>query len=120
VVIPSEDWIRYQFWPKNPYSTSALHYTGRFSIEFGVKAHQLWKSHADAHYVPNSRLQYVKAFCLKHKDFPLSLSADDKVIVPIGEPDLSVSTGVRGHHRSLVPVSESSVMSLDHDFHVHR
>ena len=29
--IPSDEWIHLQFWPKNPYSSSALHYTGRFS-----------------------------------------------------------------------------------------
>ena len=118
VAIPSLEWIRYQFWPKNPYSTSALHYTGRFSIKFGVQSRQLRKSHADAHYV-NSLLQYVKAFCVKYRDFTLYVSADDKAIVPIGEPDLPVSTGVWGHHRSLVPASGSSVMGLDHDFHVH-
>ena len=27
-VIPSEEWVRLQFWPRNPYSNSALHYTG--------------------------------------------------------------------------------------------
>ena len=118
VAIPSEEWIRYQFWPKNPYSASALRYTGRFSIKFGVQSHQLRKSHADAHYV-NSLLQYVKVFCVKYREYTLYVSADDKAIVPIGEPDLPVSTGVRGHHRSLVPASGSSVMGLDHDFHVH-
>jgi len=39
--IPSLEWIRYQFLPRNPNSTSALHYTGRFSIKFGVQ----FKSH---------------------------------------------------------------------------
>ena len=99
VAIPSEEWIRYQFWPKNPYCASALRYTGRFSVKFGVQSCQLRKSHADAHYV-NSLLQYVKAFCVKYREFTMYVSADDKAIVPIGEPDLPVSTGVRGHHRS--------------------
>ena len=28
------------------------------------------------------------------------ISADDKAIAPVGEPDAPVSTGVRGHHKS--------------------
>jgi len=69
-------------------------YTGRFSIKFGIQSRQLRKSHADAHHV-NSLFQYVKVFCVKYRDFTLYVSADDKAIVPIGEPDLPVSTGVR-------------------------
>ena len=34
------------------------------------------------------------------------MSVDDKAIVPVGEPDCPVSTGVRGHSRSLVPLDE--------------
>ena len=54
------------------------------------------------HYV-NALLQYVKAFCVKFSEVTLYISADDKAIVPVGEPGLPVSTGVRGHNRSLVP-----------------
>jgi len=48
------------------------------------------------------------------------VSADDKAVIPVGEPDLpaTVSTGVRGHHRSLVPLNGPNVATLDHDFHV--
>jgi len=28
--VPSEEWLRLQFWPRNPYAVSALRYTGRF------------------------------------------------------------------------------------------
>jgi len=56
---------------------------------------------------------------VEYRDFTLYVSADDKAIVPIDKLDLLVSTGVRGHHRSFVPASGSSVMGLDHDFHVH-
>lgn len=116
--IPSLEWIRYQFWPRNSYSSSALRYTGRFAIKFGVQCRQMRKSHPDAHYV-NALLQYVKGFVLKFKDFCQYISADDKAIIPVGEPDLPISTGVRGHNRALVPAHGSHLEALDHDFHVH-
>jgi len=46
------------------------------------------------------------------------VSADDKAIIPVSEPDLPVSIGVRDHHRSLVPAHGSNVVGPDHDFHV--
>ena len=46
-------------------------------------------------------------------------SVDDKAIVPIGEPDLPISTGMRGHNLSIVPLQGPGPVALDHDFHVH-
>lgn len=115
--IPSLEWIRYQFWPRNPYSSSALRYTGRFAIKFGVKCRQMRKSHPDAHYV-NALLQYVKGFVVQFRNFCQYISADDKAIIPVGEPDLPISTGVRGHNRSLVFAHGSRLEALDHDCHL--
>ena len=36
--IPSDEWIRLQFWPRNSYSSSALRYTGRFQVKYSVQA----------------------------------------------------------------------------------
>ena len=47
------------------------------------------------------------------------MSVDDKAIVPVGEPNAPVSTGVRGHNHSLVPTEGPQVEALDHDFHLH-
>ena len=47
------------------------------------------------------------------------VSVDDKAIIPVGEPNCHVCTGVRGHNRSLVPRSGSQLLALDHNFHVH-
>ena len=47
------------------------------------------------------------------------VSVDDKAIIPVGESNCHVSTGVHGHNRSLVPHSGSQLLALDHDFHVH-
>lgn len=56
--IPSDEWIRLQFWPKNPYSTAALRYTGRFQVKYAVQACQMRRSHPDSKYVA-VMLQYV-------------------------------------------------------------
>lgn len=118
--IPSDEWIRLQFWPKNPYSSGALRYTGRFQVKYAVQARQMRKSHPDSKYVAVI-LQYVKSFAVQYRNHVLLLSVDDKAIVPVGEPEYPISTGVRGHHRSLAFTSLASgptLSALDHDFHL--
>ena len=114
--IPSLEWIRYQFWPKNPFSTSALRYTGRFPVKFGVQIRQMRKSHPDARYV-SVLLKYLKGFAVLNSQYTSYVSADDKAIIPVGDPTLPVSTGVRGHNRALVPMGGPQLSALDHDFH---
>ena len=46
------------------------------------------------------------------------VSVDDKAIIPVGEPGLPVSSGVRGHNCSIVVAEGPSPGALDHDFHV--
>ena len=107
--VPSEEWVRLQFWPRNPYSTLALHHTGRFNVKYCVQARQLRKEHL---------LQYVKRLALRFREYAQMLSVDDKCIVPVGEPGDPISTGVRSHGRSLA-LSASTLAALDHDFHIH-
>jgi hypothetical protein len=117
--IPFEEWIRLQFWPQNPYAKNALRYTGRFQVKYAVQARQMRHTHPDARYVAVV-LQYVKRFAVKFKDIVCLFSVDDKAIVPVGEPECPISTGVRGHHRSLVCASPGGpvLSALDHDFHL--
>ncbi len=116
-VIPSSEWLRLQFWPANPFTNRAIHYTGRFNVKFGVQVRQLRKEHPDSHYV-SALLQYVRHFSVAHQLVMTLVSVDDKAIIPIGEPHCPVSTGVRGHNRSLVPLNGPQVQALDHDFHI--
>ena len=116
--VPSEEWIRLQFWPTNPYTSQALRYSGHFQVKFGVQIRQLRKDHPDRHYV-SALLQYVRHFSVLMHNFTTYMSVDDKAIVPVGEPNAPVSTGVRGHNRSLVPSEGPQVEGLDHDFHLH-
>ena len=61
----------------------------------------------------------MKELACKYNPQTLMLSLDDKCTVPLGEPELPQSTGVRPHHRSLGLLATPSI-SLDHDFHVAR
>ena len=116
--IPSLEWIRLQFWPCNQYNAVALRYTGRFRVKFGVQVRQLHRDHQDSHYV-SALLQYVKSFAVQFRSHCQYVSVDDKATIPIGEPDCPISTGVRGHNRSLVSLDGPQLLALDHDFHVH-
>lgn len=63
----------------------------RFAVKYAVQVRQLRKEDVDARYVGNI-LKYAKNLLWNTS----ILSVDDKAIVPIGEPDAPVSTGVRG------------------------
>ena len=115
--LPSVEWIRLQFAPRNPYSSNSLRHTGRFDVKFAVQIRQLRKSHPDSKYVM-VLLKYAKEYAVRFSQHLMLASVDDKAIIPVGEPSAAVSTGVRGHHRSLVP-SSSFLGALDHDFHTH-
>ena len=93
--IPSAEWIRLQFWPRNPYANSALRYTGKFKVKYAVQSRQMRKSHPDSRYVA-VLLQYVKFFAVSMQAYTLLFSVDDKAIVPVGEPSNPISSGVRG------------------------
>ena len=116
--VPSLEWLRLQFWPRNPYSSSSLRHTGQLDLKFGVQVQQLRHDHVDSHYV-SVVLRYLKEFCMQEREFATYLSIDDKAIIPIGEPGLPVSSGVRGHNQSIVLADGPSPSALDHDFHIH-
>ena len=48
--IPSKSWFRFQFWPKNPYTHTALNYTGRLKIRYMVQQRAIRKHSDDDHY----------------------------------------------------------------------
>ena len=75
----------------------------------------LRKKHMDSKYCAKI-LQYMKEMACKFSSKTLMVSLDDKCCVPIGEPDLPQSTGVRQHNRSLGLLGVPKV-ALDHDFH---
>ena len=61
----------------------------------------------------------VKEFAAQFKQNCKFLSADDKAMIPIGEPHHAVSTEVRAHNQSLGPADkETCIDALDHDWTV--
>ena len=118
IKVPSAEWIRLQFQPKNLSSEVAFSYTGRFAIKFQVQRRQLRATHVDSKYVYHQQ-RYLKEFATWFNRNCKFISADDKAVIPIGEPHHAVSTGVRAHNQSLGPANiETCIEALDHDWKV--
>ena len=103
--------------PPNEFTKSAMRYTGKFNVKFKVQTRQARVSHVDSHYVA-AQYKYLKEFCVMKKEEVLFVCMDDKAIVPVGEPHVMISTGVRGHNKVLAPASGASFTCTDHDFHI--
>ena len=41
---------------------------------------------------------------------------DDKAVVPVGDPAMPLSTGVRPHNGILAPTEGPELVAMDHDF----
>ena len=109
--IPSNEWVRLQFWPKDPTTARALHHTGRFAIKFAKTRKIRGGSHDDVWFC-----QYH--FAVRWKYSACMLCLDDKAIIPIEEPARPVSATARQHDHCLAPLDGVAVVALDHDFHV--
>lgn len=55
---------------------------------------------------------------MKLKENCKLLSLDDKAVIPIGDPHRPLSIGVCGHNACLTQNQETSLLALDHDFHI--
>ncbi|WAR22044.1 hypothetical protein MAR_016018 [Mya arenaria] len=115
--IPSNETIRLQFSPRNPFHNTALKYTGKFNVKFRVQTRQARVSHPDSHYAAKY-FMYLKEFCVKFRENSMFLCMDDKAIIPVGEPGIPISTGVRGHNKVLAPTEGPLLVATDHDFHL--
>ena len=112
--IPSAEWLRLQYWPSDPYTTRAIHHTGRFNIKFRVQSGLVRSEHPDCKYAA-MLYKYLKHFAVKFRENCLMICLDDKATVPVGEPGKPQATGVRGHNHSLVPVDDPLLSAMDHD-----
>ena len=115
--IPSAEWLRLQFWPSDPYTSRAIHHTGRFNIKFQVQSRLVRSEHPDCKYAA-MLYKYLKHFAVKFRENCLMICLDDKATVPLGEPGKPQATGVRGHNRSLAPLNGPVLSAMDHDFHL--
>ena len=111
-LVPSETLVRLQFAPKNPYTKRALQFTSAIKVQYKVQRRQLRAEHVDQHYVA-AQFKYLREKAIELKGNCLLFFCDDKSKVPIGEPGLPVSTGVRGK-KTLAP-SDITMAAMDHD-----
>ena len=114
--IPSTETLRLQFHPANPHRKESIRYTGRFNVRYTVQTRMSRVTHPYAKYVA-TQWKYLKQFCVTNKEDVRLFCLDDKAIVPVGEPNHPVSTGVRAHNRVLAPI-DMPIQALDHDFHI--
>ena len=111
--LPSKEWLRLQFWPKNCQTKSSVRYTGKLKVKFMVQSRQFRKTHEDMHYA-SAVFRYEKEFCIKYRQYCNLLCVDDKHKLKIGEPGFPVATVERGKP---VLVSIGKVFEVcDHDF----
>ena len=109
---PSISLVFLQFAPRNPYTRRAFSFTSRIDVQHKVQRRQLRVDHPDQHYA-SAQLKYLKQRAVELGEDCALLCADDKAKVPIGEPEVYVSTGVRGR-KSIVP-TDQTLVALDHD-----
>src|SRR6266511_3706880 len=64
IYIPSNEWIRLQFLPKNPFAHAATQYTGKFKVKYKVQTRILRKEHIDGHYCA-AIFRYLRELAIK-------------------------------------------------------
>ena len=111
--IPSEQWVRLKFCPKNPHAATASQYKSQFNVKMMVQKRQFRHYHIDAHYCA-ALFRYMREFALLFRDLAMFVSLDDKHRIKIGKPNYPVAAAERGR-RVLVAQSETFEVG-DHDF----
>ena len=77
--VPSNEWIRLQFWPSDPYTSRAMHHTVHFDIKFRVQSRLVRAEHPDSKYVA-VQYKYLKHFAVKFREYCLMICLDDKAL----------------------------------------
>ena len=110
---PSLQWLRLQFWPKDPHTKASLQHTGRLKVKFMVQQRQLRKPHEDSHYA-SAYFRYQKEMAIQFRRYAWFVSQDDKHKIKVGEPGTPLAAIERGKQ---VIVGMNTVFQVaDHDF----
>ena len=111
--VPSAQWTRLQFWPKNSRAKSAKYYQKSLPIKMMVQKRQFRKTHPDSHYAA-AVFRYMWEYAVHLRSECLFVCLDDKHRIKIGEPGFPVAAAERGRR---VIVSLDKEFSVgDHDF----
>lgn len=62
--VPSKEYFRLQFTPRNPHTRASKRYYSRFDVKYGLQVRTLRKSHPDQHYGAK-QFQYMKVMASK-------------------------------------------------------
>ena len=111
--VPSEQWVRLQFYPKNPRAKVATQYRSRFEVKMMVQKRQFRLEHPDSHYCA-AIFRYIREYAVKYHAISSFVSLDDKHRIEVGEPGRPNAAVERGK-RVIVGRNETFEVS-DHDF----
>ncbi|WAQ96968.1 hypothetical protein MAR_029658 [Mya arenaria] len=113
-LVPSKSLVRLQFQPRNPYAHAALNFTSKIPVQYKIQRRQLRLAHQDQHFCA-AMYKYMKSKAIELGKYGMLVCSDDKAKVPVGNPGLPISTGVRGK-QTITPASMENV-AADHDMH---
>ena len=110
--IPSVSTVLFAFTPSNAYVKTAKLCKSRFPVKFKVQSRQLRASHIDRHFCV-AQFRYMRESAVKNKEMITFICVNHKAKVDYQEPNLAISSGVRGK-KSIVPCT-TALGSFDHD-----
>ena len=110
--IPSLNWFRFQFWPKNSCMATAMNYTGQFNVCFMVQQRNVRKFSPDDHCC-NALFKYAKKLAIKFSELCEFISINDKCKIKVGEPIFPVAAVARG--KQVLASKEQVFQVADHD-----
>ena len=111
--VPSAQWLRLQFWLKDPTRKTALQHTGRLKVKYIVQQRQLGKEHPDQRYA-SADFRYQKKLAVRFRQNTTLVSMDDKHKVKVGEPGCPLAA-VEGGRQVLVGL-DTVFQVAGHDF----
>ena len=107
--------LRLTFHPMNAHVKTAQRFTGHFNVKFRVQSRMARLHHLDARYVA-TQYQYLKQFVVLNLYETIMVCMDDNAVVPVGDPAMPLSTGVRSHNGVLAPTEGPELVAMDHEF----
>ena len=111
--IPALSTFKFQFWPKDPFTHSAMNYMGKVKVKYMIQQHNIRKSHNDEHYC-SAIYKYLHEQIVTHKDHAAFVSTDDKNKIKTGEPKCLITAATRG--KRVLVATNQLLQAADHDF----
>ncbi|XP_062557356.1 uncharacterized protein LOC134222229 [Armigeres subalbatus] len=112
--VPSAEYFRLQFTPRNPRNRTAERYYSRFDIKYGLQVRTLRKAHPDQHYGAK-QFQYMKMMAGRFHTSSLVFFLDDKAAILVGFEGAPVSATRRQRSVLKAGLDNRGLNALDHD-----